>query len=205
MASGALTDKQIWDLAKRMGLDLEFVDFKDDLMTHKLEYDKGYIINLSDQYDKNGKQNEGTHWTGLIVRKYPNGKVAPMYFDPFGVQCPKDVTNFVKKYTGFSEVPHNTRDIQSILDGICGYYVLAFLYYVTKYEGRSGELYHDSDTFLNMFDDLNVSCDFKKNEFILKHFFRSAKKDERIPIDVENHITKDNPDSINMPVDTRFV
>jgi hypothetical protein len=42
---GALTDKQIADLAKRMGLDLAFIDFKSDLLTHKLEYNRGYVGN----------------------------------------------------------------------------------------------------------------------------------------------------------------
>jgi hypothetical protein len=71
-----------------------------------------------------------------------------------------------------------------------------------------GELYHDTDQFIEMFNDLNISTDFKKNEFVLKHFFRSANPAERIPISVENHITKDNPDSIcgtNIPVDVKYV
>jgi hypothetical protein len=35
-----------------------------------------------------------------------------------------------------------------------------------------------------MFDDLNVSVDFKKNEYILKHFFRSEDPSLRKEIDV---------------------
>ena len=42
-----------------------------------------------------------------------------------------------------------------------------------------------------MFDDLNTSIDFKKNEFILKHFFRSSDASKRVPIEIDN-ISKDN-------------
>ena len=202
---GALTDKQIADLAKRMGLDLAFIDFKSDLLTHKLEYNRGYVVNLSDEFDSKGKSQEGTHWCGLFVRKYPNGRVEPMWFDSFGAPCPTEVTEFVKRYTGISEVPHPTVDIQSLMSGICGFYVLAWLYYITKYEHRNKSLYYDTSQFLDMFDDLNKSVDFKKNEFILKNFFRSANPDERIPITVENKIAHDNPEHSHFPVDHRFV
>ena len=54
---------------------------------------------------------------------------------------------------------------------------------------------------------------FKKNEYVLKHFFRSADPKDRIPVSVENHITKNDSDSIssdptsstNIPVDVRYV
>ena len=42
-----------------------------------------------------------------------------------------------------------------------------------------------------MFDDLNTSIDFKKNEYILKHFFRSSDPNKRVPIEIDN-ISKDN-------------
>ena len=199
MSDGALSDKQIWDLARRMGLDLAFVDFKSDLVTHKLEYNKGYVVNLSDEY-VNGKQQDGTHWCGLFVRKYPNGKVEPFWFDSFGMPAPKEVTTFVKRYTGLSKVPHPTVDLQSLMSGVCGFYTLAWLYYITKHEHRNGSLYYDTSQFLDLFDDLNKSCDFKKNEFILKHFFRSNNPDERVPINVENNITHGNPDDVHVPV-----
>ena len=42
----SLTDTQIWDLAKRMDIPLVFCDFKDNLATEKLQYNKSYIINM---------------------------------------------------------------------------------------------------------------------------------------------------------------
>jgi hypothetical protein len=206
MADGALSDHQIRDLAKRMGLELAFVDFKSDLVMQPLEYNKGYIVNLADEKDKNGKQNEGTHWTAFIIRKYPNGKVAPCYFDSFGCQAPKEVADYIEHFTKIREVPYNMKDIQSLMSGVCGYYCLAWLYYINKYENRSQDLFHDTDQFLEFFEDLNKSIDFKKNEYILKCFFRSSNPDERIPISVENHMTKNDTDGItNLSVETKFV
>ena len=197
MADGALSDHQIRDLAKRMGLELAFVDFKSDLVLQPLEYNKGYIVNLADEKDKNGKANDGTHWTAFIIRKYPNGTVAPMYFDSFGCVAPEQVTDYVNHFTKVHEVPYNTKDIQSLMSGVCGYYCLAWLYAISqKMPHSSGDLYHDSDQFLELFEDLNKSADFKKNEYILKHFFRSGNPTERIPVSVEDHITKNDSDSV---------
>ena len=207
MADGALTDEQIRTLAKKMGLELAFVDFKSDLLTEPLEYNKGYIVNLADEYDSKGKPNEGTHWVAFIIRKYPKGQVAPCYFDSFGCVAPKEVTNYIKHYTGESEIPYNLKDVQSLMSGVCGYYCLAWLYFI-EHMRPTGELYHDTDQFIDMFEDLNKSADFKKNEYVLKHFFRSADPKDRIPVSVENHITKNDPDSIsdtNIPVDVRYV
>ena len=40
------------------------------------------------------------------------------------------------------------------------------------------------DAFLDMFDDLNTSVDWKKNEYILKHFFLSEDPTMRKSVDV---------------------
>jgi hypothetical protein len=201
MSDGALSDEQIRTLANKMGLELAFVDFKSDLLAQPVEYNKGYIVNMSDQYDKNGKENEGTHWVAFIIRKYPNGKVAPCYFDSFGCVAPKEITEYIQHFTGVHQVPYNLKDVQSLMDGICGYYCLAWLYFIEKMR-PTGDLYQDTDEFINMFEDLNKSINFKTNEFILKHFFRSADPAQRIPVSVENHITKG--DNEHIPVDINY-
>jgi hypothetical protein len=58
---------------------------------------------------------------------------------------------------------------------------------------------------LDLFDDLDTSMDFQKNEFILKHFFQSADPKERVPISVENKITGGKTDSINIPVNVNNI
>ena len=53
-----------------------------------------------------------------------------------------------------------------------------------------------------MFDDLNISVDFKKNEYILKQFFRSDDASKRKPIEVDfdsaNIVDGDSPGGIDL-------
>jgi hypothetical protein len=177
----ALSDSDIFDLAKRMEIDLIFCDFKDNLKDHKLQYNKGYIINMEDEFDKKtGERNGGSHWTAFIVRKYPNGKKQPLYFDSYGQGPPEEVKDFIK----ISNIPHNSKDIQSICAEVCGWYCLAFLHWIEKFESQCGNIYECCEQFTDLFDDLEKSVDFKRNEFILKHFFRSKDPNIRVPIKV---------------------
>ena len=79
-----LTDTQLEELSRKMNFPLVGVFFKDEL-PKKIEYNKGYMINLDDSIDENGDENEGTHWTCLQVNKYPTGQIEPIFFDPYGV------------------------------------------------------------------------------------------------------------------------
>jgi len=184
----SLTDKQLWTLAKRMNIPLVFCDFKDCLANEKLQYNKSYIINMEDEYDANGLLNGGSHYTCFQVFKYPNGKIEKVYFDSFGVAPPEVVVKFM----GGGHIPYNKKDIQSLMNEACGYYCLAFLYWINnKHEYSSGHLATDCSNFIDLFEDLNISHDFKKNEYILKHFFRSTDPELRKPISVQeiNHIS----------------
>ena len=78
-----LTDSQITQLSQKMNIPLELVCFKDEL-PRKAAFNKSYVINLDDSIDEKGNQNEGTHWTALQINKYPDGKVEPIFFDPYG-------------------------------------------------------------------------------------------------------------------------
>ena len=118
-----------------------------------------------------------------------------------GCVAPLEVQHFL----GEREVPYNKKNIQSILGDICGYYCLGFGHFINSFEGRTGDLYSDTNHFLDLFDDLDKSMDFEKNEFILKHFFRSSNPKERIPISVEKKITGGNADSIHIPVGTNII
>jgi hypothetical protein len=57
-----------------------------------------------------------------------------------------------------------------------------------------------------MFEDLNKSVDFKKNEYILKHFFRSSDPSLRTEVDV---ITSDDSqgeiDGFKIPYKTKTI
>ncbi len=178
-----LTNTQIEDLAVRMKVPLEFVGFKSEL-PKKLKSNKAYIINMDDEVDKDtGIRSGGTHWTCFQVMEYPNGKMEAMYVDSFGVQPPEIVKkrildNFKLK------LPYNTKDIQSLMAEFCGWACLAYLHFINVFPQRSKSLYWDTETFLDLFEDLNTSIDFKKNEYILKMFFQPENEKLRKPIEV---------------------
>lgn len=177
-----LTDTQINDLSQKMNIPLEGCFFKDELPS-KLNVNKVYIINMEDSVDDDGNQNQGTHWTMAYIRETPNGKLQPIYFDPYGVSPPENVKNIIKKQTKLN-CPYTHKDIQSLMNNACGFYCLACAHYICSYKHRTNDLYEDIDDFLDMFDDLNTSVDWKKNEYMLKHFFLSEDPNTRKPVDV---------------------
>jgi hypothetical protein len=178
----SLTDLQIKDLSKKMDIPLGGVFFKDELPA--LEFNKFYMINLEDSEDEQGNQNSGTHWTCLQVIKHPKGLIEKIYFDPYGISPPEDVKRAVEELTGTKGLPYTEKDIQSLMNNACGWYCLAFGHFINASQFRSGRLMNDVGSFLSMFEDLNKSVDFKKNEYILKHFFRSEEPSLRKEIDV---------------------
>jgi len=207
----SLTDTQIIDLARKMSVPLADVCFKDELES-PLEFNKCYIINIEDSVDEDGRPNEGTHWVYLQCNKYPNGKCESIYFDPYGKPPPENVKKTVKATTKQQGLPFTEVDVQSLMNNACGFYCLALGHFVNASQYRSGDLYTDVNSFLEMFDDLNKSVDFKKNEYILKHFFRSADPALRKEIDVIKPVdsitsedTKGGIDGFRVPVDIKYV
>lgn len=208
-----LSDSQLMELGKRMNVPMEGVYFKDELPP--LKTNKSYIINLQDSETEDGVQNGGTHWVYLEVREYPNGKIEPFYFDPFGAPPPEIVKKKVRgKYK--KELPHNVKDVQSLMNEACGYYCLAIGHYLNAFKHRTGNIYLDADAFIDMFDDLNKSIDWKKNEYILKQFFMEEDPKKRMSDDVfgtgkndkYDRIVKDGcgrPDLAQIPVDVKYI
>lgn len=178
-----LTDAQIEDLSVKMNIPLEDIIFKDQA-PKKFLFNKSYIINLDDEYNESGSLNQGSHWTCIQVNKYPNGQIQGIYFDSFGIAPPNDILDAYKRTTGKSHLPYNTKDVQSMMSNACGWYCLAFLHFINNFVGRSKDLYNDTEHFLEFFDDLNKSVDFKKNEFMLKQFFQPKDPKLRQAIDV---------------------
>ena len=178
-----LTDVQIKELCAKMDIPLEACVFKSSLKDMNLKYNRSYIIYLENELAEDGDKNDGTHWVCFQVDKYKNDKVQGVYFDPFGVSPPKEVNEFVG-----SELPYNTKDIQSLQMNFCGWACCAYLHFINAFPQRSGDLYSDTEAFLSLFDDLNKSCDFKKNEYILKHFFQSSDPSLRKAISVEGQL-----------------
>jgi hypothetical protein len=201
----SLTDTEITDLCTRMEIPLGDICFKDEL-PDELEFNKGYFINLQDSVDQDGKPSPGTHWTFVECRKYPNDKIEAFYFDPYGVAPPENVKRIVKNTTKKQGLPYSTKDIQSLMNNACGYYCLAFAHFINASGYRSNNLYEDVETFLSLFEDLNKSTDFKKNEYILKMFFRSV--DPKLRKEIEVITTDDTPgeiDGFKLPVDVKIM
>ena len=171
----ALTNIQVEQLAQRMNIPLERCCFKSELEEEPLKYNPSYIINLEDEFDKNGERNDGSHYTCFQVNKYANGKIEPIYFDSYGVAPPTEVLKFV----GVSHIPYNTKDIQSLMNSACGWYCLAFLHYINAYHGRTQSIYDDCEHFTDLFNDLNETNEFKYNEWVLKLFFQSSDENHR--------------------------
>jgi hypothetical protein len=178
-----------------MNIPLGDIVFKDELHA-PLEYNKAYFINLEDSHDEDGKENDGTHWTFLQLAKYPNGNIAKIFFDPYGAPPSENIKKAVKETTKTEGLPYTEKDIQSLMNNACGFYCLGMGHFINASKFRSGNLYDDVGSFMNMFDDLNKSIDFKKNEYILKHFFRSEDPSLRGEVDVIT--TADEPGGIDM-------
>jgi hypothetical protein len=177
-----LTDDQLFHLANAMDFKVEKICFKDEL-PKKIKFNTAYIINLENSMDEQGNENEGTHWTCLQVNKYPTGLIEPIFFDPYGQPPAESIKKFVKDNI-HKELPYTDKDIQSLMNNACGWYCCAFLHYINKFPHRTTNLYVDVAHFLDFFEDLNVSADYKKNEYILKHFFQSKDPAKRKAIDV---------------------
>ena len=169
-----LTNFEIEELAHKMNIDcIQGCYYKDELISGsniipKPEPNKAYIINLASSHDNN----DGTHWTCLYSRKNrQTSTIDYIYFDSTGCIYPNEVLQFV----GRSRIPYNKKQIQSQLNNACGFWVLAFLYWISVWEHRSHVLYVDCEDFLGLFDDnLNDQVDIMKNEFILSQFFQEA-------------------------------
>ena len=209
-----LTDVQIEDLAHRLGIPYGGCFFKDEL-PKKIEPNKSYFINIQDSEDEEGNRNEGTHWTFLQVNETPNGKIEPIYFDPYGQPPPenvkKAVTDSFHKY-----LPYTKKDIQSLMNNACGFYCLALGHFINKCPLRTCDFHKDVEEFLDIFDDLNVSVDWKKNEYLLKMFFQSEDSSKRQKIDVHSQDhgfyekildedEKGGKDLMRIPVETKII
>lgn len=174
----SLTDEQVKYLCNKMHIPLARVCFKDELSEETLQCDHAYVVNMDNSVDENGCESGGTHWVCFQVNNLPNGHKQAMYFDPYGVPPPVAVKEYIKKSTGVN-VPYNHKDIQSLMANCCGYFCLAFLHFINAHEHRGPDLYANASKFLDMFEDLDKSCDYKKNEYILRHFFRPSDPEER--------------------------
>jgi len=176
-----LSDIEVRELARRMSVPLVFSSFKDNLARETLQYNKSYVVNMQSTTDpETGKENQGSHYVCFQCNRYPSGEKMCIYFDSYGMPPPEEV----KQFCAPTKVHWNTKDIQSLMADCCGYFCLAFLHFINSCPQRTGHLYADSEQFTCLFEDLNKSNDHKRNEWVLKHFFRSDNPARRTPVEV---------------------
>lgn len=87
----------------------------------KVRFDKEgpYIINV-------GEDDVGTHWVGAVKNKNE-----VYYFDSFGVPAPEVIEDLFQMKGDYKNYNFNPYQIQRIGDGLCGQYVVLFLYWMT--------------------------------------------------------------------------
>ncbi len=178
-----LTNDQIETLAEKMNIPLEFCGFK-DMLPKKLKANKYYCVNLEDGMGDDGEMNQGSHWVGFQCRTTNNGHSGAVYFDSYGKGPPKIVTRLIKENFGVTPW-HPTKDVQSLVNNACGWYQLAWAHYVNDKRFASQSLKNDTMDFISPFEDLNTGLDYKKNEWILKHFFLSKDNPKTVPLPKE--------------------
>lgn len=190
-----LTDIQLEILCEKMNIPLEGIFFKSDL-PNKFKFNKSYIINLDDEYNDDGTLNYGSHYCCLQINKNNNNEIQNIYFDSTNCPPPEIVKKiFLKTIKDYdikqTNINYCKKNIQSVMADCCGWFCCAFLHYINAYENRTNNLYNDTEDFLNLFDDLDKSIDWKKNEYILKLFFQPKEKELRKDVNVLDIVNDD--------------
>lgn len=158
-------------ICKKLDLPLVGVFSKDKLPTERKI--GSYYINLQNHND-----GDGTHWVLAKIycddeRKNEetiavlNGKrvyrCGAIYFDPFGLDMPKEVERFLEP---FKPIPFSNRHIQNIRSEVCGWYCIACDYALE--DKQNGETYlEDFEKFIALWSE-----EPSKNLKILKAFFK---------------------------------
>ena len=165
-----LNNFQIIELAEKMNIPLESVFFKDEIDVSDLKVGKSYVINLEDEFEDDDKtRNGGSHWVCFHIGKH-NGEICIMYFDSYGISPPENLKKIIKaKYN--KKINYLTKNVQSLMSDACGWFCLAYLHFINAFYNRTGDLFSDSAIFLDLFEDLDLSVDWQKNETLLKMFF----------------------------------
>ena len=179
------------ELVIKMGINnLKGCFYKDTLK--KIEPSSSYIINLNSEFNEKNERNSGSHWVALITDDLKKA----IYFDSYGEKEPNEIKNLLK--SNQYKIAHTTKNIQSLMSNLCGFFCLAFIYFLTVSKYRTKNIINDASIFLDLFEDLDITNDIYKNEFILSLFFTDTKS-KKLLFDNNNiGMNKDNK------IDNRF-
>ena len=147
-----LSNIDIEELCKMFKINLVFCGFKAKLNNLRV-IPGSYVINLDEI------NSQGSHW----VCFYINNKFC-VYFDSFGEEPPLEVINFCRKSN--IKLMSNYFKIQDINGTECGWYCIAFLYWMNKYKNVNQYI-------LNMFNKQFDTENTKNNKSILQKYIKS--------------------------------
>lgn len=159
------TNYQLAEACAKYNIPLVGVFSKND-MPRKIDVG-GYIVNLSDSHDEDGKPLPGTHWVSFFIERTKRGHMRAVYFDPFGVVPPVSVQRFLASMRPY---PYCSFNVQNINSGVCGYYAVEFLWFMSKNRLR----YPDVDKRFEMFLD-RYSYNPEQNLRLLEGFLQEIK------------------------------
>ena len=119
-----------------------------------------------------------------------------IFFDSYGEKEPNEIKNLLK--SNQYKIAHTTKNIQSLMSNLCGFFCLAFIYFLTVSKYRTKNIINDASIFLDLFEDLDLVDDIYKNEFILSLFFTDKKSKTLLFNNNNINMNKDNK------IDNRF-
>jgi len=116
--------------------------------------------------------------------------------DSYGEREPVEIKNLLK--CNQYKMGHMSKNIQSLMSNLCGFFCLAIIYFLTVSKQRTKNIIDNTAIFLYLFEDLDLVNDASKNEFILSLYF-TDKNSKTLLFDNNNiGMSKDNK------IDNRF-
>lgn len=143
-----LTNYDLIDAGAKYDIPIVGVYSKNKLPPYTDIHEGGYIINLQDDADEYGNPLDGSHWTGFYVEKNKKGKSDVVYFDSFGGGPSISVQNFLRPLSPYA---YNKDVIQNINSTVCGYYVLYFIWFMSRHRKAEPNLDKRFKLFLKRF------------------------------------------------------
>jgi hypothetical protein len=162
-----LSNFDIERICRKLDLPIVGVFSKDELQ-YQHKRIGSYYINM-----QNSNEGEGTHW--VLAKIYDDDsrdeendkkevhKVGALFFDPFGIDMPKEVEEFLSP---FKPIPYNNRQIQSINTSQCGWYCIS-CDYALEHKSHSDTYLEDFEKYIALWSD-----EPSKNLKLLKSFFK---------------------------------
>ena len=110
--------------------------------------------------------------------------------------APNEIRNLLK--CNQYKIGHTSKNVQSLMSNLCGFFCLAFIYFLSVSKFRIGNIINDASIFLDLFEDLDLINDVYKNEFTLSLFFTDKKSKSLLLGNNNVNLSKDNK------IDNRF-